>query len=284
MTMTHDMTLTAAPSPAALTLPLREAKPRAAGLTMVIDGGLPLAQFRDLIELGADYIDFVKFGWGTSVLTNCLAEKIAILAASDIGCYFGGTLFEKFILQGRFEDYRRFCEARGCQHVEVSNGTIDLSNTEKAGYIRKLAADFTVVSEVGFKDSGRSEQLPPSGWVAAIREDIDAGAALVTMEARESGKSGICRPDGELRYGLVEDVLASGIPAARLLWEAPNTALQAYLIKRLGPDVNLGNVPATGVIGLETLRLGLRADTLTALDFRGTGSCGTASRGMDEAR
>jgi phosphosulfolactate synthase len=251
-------------NPTALTLPIRATKPRGTGLTMVIDGGLPLAHFRDLVELGGEYIDFVKFGWGTSVLTNCLEAKIGVLKAHSIDCYFGGTLFEKFALQGRFEDYRRFCEEYGCRHVEVSNGTIDMSNTEKAGYISKLAGDFTVVSEVGFKDSGRSEQLPPSAWVDAIREDLDAGAELVTMEARESGKSGICRPDGELRYGLVEDVLSSGVPHDKLLWEAPNTALQAYLIKRLGPDVNLGNVPATGVIGLETLRLGLRADTLTA--------------------
>ena len=262
------MPLTCTYTTAGLTLPRRAAKPRTVGLTMVIDGGLPLAHFRDLIELGGEYVDFVKFGWGTSVLTNCLSAKIAVLTASQIGYYFGGTLFEKFTLQGRFEDYRRLCEEHGCRHVEVSNGTVDMSNTEKAGYIRKLAADFTVVSEVGFKDADRSQQLPPSAWVSCIREDLDAGAALVTMEARESGKSGICRPDGELRYGLVEDVLSSGVPADALLWEAPNTALQAFLIRRLGPDVNLGNVPAAGVIGLETLRLGLRSDTLTAFEQR----------------
>ena len=253
-------------NPTALTLPRRAVKPRVTGVTMVIDGGLPLAQFTDLIELGGEYIDFVKFGWGTSVLTNCLEGKIDVLKAHGIDCYFGGTLFEKFAIQGRFEDYRHYCERYGCRHVEVSNGTIDMSNTERAGYIRKLAGDFTVVSEVGFKDSDRSQQLPPSAWVDAIGEDLDAGAELVTMEARESGKSGICRPDGELRYGLVEDVLSSGVPNDRLLWEAPNTALQTYLITRIGPDVNLGNVPATGVIGLETLRLGLRSDTLTVFE------------------
>ncbi|MGH3167967.1 MAG: phosphosulfolactate synthase [Trebonia sp.] len=250
----------------ALTLPRRATKPRTTGLTMVIDGGLPLAQFRDLIELGGEYVDFVKFGWGTSVLTNCLEAKIGILKAHDIGFYFGGTLFEKFVFQGRLEDFRRFCHQYGCEHAEVSNGTVDMSNTEKATYVRKLALDFTVVSEVGFKDSGRSQQLPPSAWVEAIREDLDAGAQLVTMEARESGTSGICRPDGELRYGLVEDVLSSGVPGDKLLWEAPNTELQTYLIQRLGSDVNLGNVPAAGVIGLETLRLGLRSDTLTTFE------------------
>jgi phosphosulfolactate synthase len=249
-----------------LTLPPRAARPRKTGLTMVIDGGLPPRHFEDLVSLGAEYIDYVKFGWGTSVVTNCLRDKIRVLQSRGIGFYFGGTLFEKFVLQGRLDDYRRFCADHECRHVEVSNGTIDMTNTEKAGYIRKLAADFTVVSEVGFKDSGRSQQLPPSAWVECIGQDLDAGASLVTMEARESGKSGICRPDGELRYGLVEDVLSSGVPGEALLWEAPTTALQAYLITRLGPDVNLGNVPANGVIGLETLRLGLRSDTLTAFE------------------
>ena len=249
-----------------LSLPEHAAKPRTSGLTMVIDNGVPLGQFTDLIELGAEYIDYVKFGWGTSIVTNCLREKIAVLEANDIGFYFGGTLFEKFVLQGRFEDYRGFCEQHGARHVEVSNGTIDMSNAEKAGYVHKLAADFTVVSEVGFKDPGRSELLPPSEWIACISEDLDAGAALVTLEARESGKSGICRADGALRYGLVEDVLNAGIPERCLLFEAPTSALQTHLITRIGPDVNLGNVPAQGVIGTETLRLGLRADTLTVFE------------------
>ena len=249
-----------------LALPERPVKPRESGLTMVIDGGLPLALFSDLISLGAEYIDYVKFGWGTAVVTNCLDEKIGALAKHGIDFYFGGTLLEKFILQGRFDEFRRFCEVHSCRHVEVSNGTIELSNSEKCGYIRKLAPDFTIISEVGFKDPGRSEMLPPSEWVAAISEDLDAGAALVTLEARESGKSGICRPDGELRYGLVEDVLNAGIPDHHLLFEAPTGAIQTHLITRIGPNVNLGNIPAQGVIGTETLRLGLRADTLTVFE------------------
>jgi phosphosulfolactate synthase len=249
-----------------LTLPARAVKPRTTGLTMVIDGGVPLGLFGDLADLGAEYIDYVKFGWGTSVVTGCLREKIEVLRRHDIDFYFGGTLFEKFALQGRFDDYRRFLDEFGARHVEVSNGTIEMSNAEKAGYIRKLAPDYEVVSEVGFKDPGRSEMLPPSEWVASIKEDIDAGASIVTLEARESGSSGICRPDGELRYGLIEDVLSAGIGIDKLLFEAPTTALQKHMITRIGPDVNLGNVPAQGVIGLETLRLGLRADTLTTFE------------------
>ncbi len=251
-----------------LQLPPRATKPRRTGLTMLIDGGIPVWQFTDLISSGSEYIDFVKFGWGTAVVTSSssLHAKIELLRAHEIGHYFGGTLFEKFVLQGRFDDYRKFCLEHRCQHVEVSNGTISMSNSEKASYIRKLADDFTVVSEVGFKDPVRSEQLPPSMWVEYIAEDLEAGASLVTLEARESGKSGICRPDGALRFGLIEDVLASGISEQNLLFEAPTTALQAHFVTRIGPDVNLGNVPAQGVIGLETLRLGLRADTLTAFE------------------
>ena len=253
-------------NPTALQLPARAAKPRRTGLTMVIDGGIGVAHFADVVTSAAEYIDFVKFGWGTAVVTSRLQAKIDVLTANEIGFYFGGTLFEKYVLQGRFDDFRKFCDAWSSRHVEVSNGTIPLSNSEKASYIRKLAGDFTVVSEVGYKDPGRSEQLPPRIWAEYIAEDLAAGASLVTLEARESGRSGICRPDGALRFGLVEDVLASGVGQDRLLFEAPSTSLQAYFVTRLGPDVNLGNVPASGVIGLETLRLGLRADTLAAFE------------------
>jgi phosphosulfolactate synthase len=253
-------------NPTALRLPARTEKPRRAGLTMVIDGGIPVSLFADLVSSAADYIDLVKFGWGTAVVTGKLDAKVDVLNAHQIGFYFGGTLFEKYLLQGRFEDFLKFCRSWSCRHVEVSNGTISLSNSEKASYVRKLSDEFTVVSEVGFKDPARSEQLPPSKWIEYIKEDLEAGASMVTLEARESGKSGICRPDGALRFGLIEDVLASDVSQESLLFEAPTTALQAHFVTRIGPNVNLGNVPAAGVIGLETLRLGLRADTLDAFE------------------
>jgi phosphosulfolactate synthase len=249
-----------------LRLPSRASKPRATGLTMVIDGGISLWHFTDIISSAAEYIDFVKFGWGTAVVTADLRAKISVLRAHEVGFYFGGTLFEKYLLQDRFDDFRKFCLDHGCRHVEVSNGTIGISNSEKASYIRKLADDFTVVSEVGFKDPLRSDELPPGLWAEYIHEDLEAGSSLVTLEARESGRSGICRPDGQLKSGLIEDVLASGLSQESLLFEAPTTALQAFFVTRLGSDVNLGNIPAQGVIALETLRLGLRADTLTAFE------------------
>lgn len=250
----------------ALVLPRRAAKPRATGVTMVVDGGLPLGTLRDLVASAGEYIDFVKFGWGTAVVSGQIEAKAALLREAGIDYYLGGTLFEKHVLQGRFDEYRDLCRRLACRHVEVSNGTIDLSNGEKAGYVRKLAGELTVISEVGFKDATRSERLMPRRWIEYVNEDIDAGAALVTLESRESGRSGICRPDGRLRVGLIEELLSGGVAVDRLMFEAPTVELQTYFVKRVGHDVNLGNVPPAGVIGLETLRLGLRADTLTEFE------------------
>ena len=235
---------------------------------MMVDGGLPTRSFQDIVESGGEYLDFVKFGWGTAIVTNDLRRKIDILDDAGVDYYFGGTLFEKFVLQDRFDDYREFCQSYACRYVEVSNGTISLSGIEKAGYVTKLADDFHVISEVGYKDSERSERLAPNRWIEDIHGDIDAGACLVTLEARESGKSGICRPNGELRFGLIEEILVSEVPVERLLFEAPSTELQCYFVRRVGTDVNLGNIPSTAVIGLETIRLGLRSDTLESFEAR----------------
>lgn len=246
-----------------LDLPDRSTKPRTVGLTMVIDSGLPAGLFEDAVVTAAEWIDVIKFGWGTALVTSDLDRKLAVLRDVGIDFYLGGTLFEKFVVQDRFDSFLRLCERLGTNTVEISNGTIDLSNAAKCAYIRKCATDFKVISEVGFKDAGRSLRLSPSRWVDFIHEDIDAGASLVITEARESGKSGICRADGELRYGLIEDILTSGIPPQRLIFEAPNKELQTYFIQRVGANVNLGNICPTDMIGIETLRMGLRADTLS---------------------
>ncbi len=253
-------------NPTTLTLPDRATKPRRSGMTMVVDGGLPLGALRDIVASAGEYLDFVKFGWGTALVSRELGAKIELLRASDIGFYFGGTLFEKHVLQGRFDDYRALCHEWSCRFVEVSNGTIELSNLEKTGYVRKLTEEFTVISEVGFKDADRSDRLMPRRWIEYVEDDLDAGALLVTLEAREGGTSGICHADGQLRVGLVEEIV-SELSVDHLMFEAPTTELQAHMVRRVGPDVNLGNVPPGGVLALETLRLGLRADTLT--DFEG---------------
>lgn len=267
------------PSTSGLELPPRPPRPRTTGLTMVIDGGLPTGYFCDAVRSAAEHIDLVKLGWGTALVTRDLDAKLACLRELGIPHYFGGTLFEKYVAQDHFDAFLHLLRSTGTTVVEVSNGTIPLSNTAKAAYVRKCADEFTVLSEVGFKDPGRSGRLSPSQWVDAIGEDLEAGARLVITEARESGSSGICRADGELRVGLVEDILRSGIDRDRLLWEAPTKALQAHFITRIGPDVNLGNIPVDGVIGVETLRLGLRADTLLEVEAARVGDLGGGAPG-----
>jgi phosphosulfolactate synthase len=252
--------------PTALELPPRASKPRTKGHTMMVDGGLPTSYFEDIVQSGAEFLDFVKFGWGTALVTKDLQRKIDVLDEAGVDYYFGGTLFEKFVVQDRFDDFPDLCQNYALRFVEVSNGTISLSGMEKVGYIRKLADDFQVISEVGFKDAERSERLAPGRWIESVHDDLDAGAFLVTLEARESGRSGICRPNGELRFGLIEEILASDVPVDRLLFEAPSTELQCYFVKRVGSDVNLGNIPATAILGLETIRLGLRSDTLECFE------------------
>ncbi len=249
-------------NPTSLDLPDRSAKPRRSGLTMVIDNGIPLRALRDHLESAADLIDFVKLGWGTPLVTRQLPDKLATLEEFGIPFFFGGTLFEKFLSRSAFDDYRAYCHAQGCRYVEVSNGTVDLPNDEKARYVEKLADDFTVLSEVGLKDSARSAEMHAGDWVRCIRQDLEAGAALVVAEARESGRSGICRPDGGLRHELIEGILDAGIDPQRLLFEAPTKDLQTWFVRRLGANVNLGNIAPGDLLALETLRLGLRSDTL----------------------
>lgn len=244
-------------------LPTRTARPRETGLTSLIDPGLPTRYFQDVVESHGPLIDCVKFGWGTALVTKDLREKIAVLKAHGVAFYFGGSLFEKALQKGQVEAYRSWCSAMGCEVVEISNGTLDISQADKARHIAEFARDFIVYSEVGYKDSERSINLPPSKWVEFIQGDLAAGARYAITEARESGTSGICRSNGELRFGLIEDVLAAPIDHSKLIFEAPNKTLQVFFIKKLGSNVNLGNIAFADIIGLETLRLGLRSDTLS---------------------
>jgi phosphosulfolactate synthase len=246
----------------ALVFPDRATKPRARGLTVVIDNGIPLSHFQDVVESMGSLIDLIKFGWGTSIISEMLEQKIACLCEHQIGYFFGGTLFEKFLIQRLLDEYVAYCQHYGCRYVEISNGTIDLSNAEKARLIADFAHDFRVLSEVGYKDSDRSLHLHPAQWIEHIQQDLASGAEQVITEARESGTSGICRSNGEVRFGLIEEILASGINSDKIIFEAPNKEIQTYFIRRLGTNVNLGNIQMQDIIPLETLRLGLRSDTL----------------------
>lgn len=249
-----------------LLLPARSVKPRTRGLTVLLDPGVSTRHFVDVVESAAGLIDFVKFGWGTSVVTDHLEAKIACLQRLGVDYFFGGTLFEKFYQQHKIQAFYDFCAHFSCRYLEISNGTIELSNAEKAHVIADFAGEFHVLSEVGFKDSDQSQMLSPARWITYIRQDLAAGADKVLLEARESGTSGICQPDGALRYGLIEEIVESGIDPDRLIFEAPNKTLQTTFIRRLGPEVNLANIPFADAIALETPRLGLRSDTLLAFD------------------
>jgi phosphosulfolactate synthase len=246
----------------ALTLPDRAAKPRRAGLTMVIDNGLPLHLFADLMASNAPYIDLVKLGWGTAVVTPRLDAKLDCLRAAGIGFFFGGTLFEKHVLQGAFDAYRWLLREHGCRYVEVSNGTWPLPEAQKARYVAELAAEFTVLSEVGSKTADGDQRLRPRDWARQVRTDLAHGASLVITEARESGTTGIAGADGQARDEILDAILAAGVDPDLLLFEAPTKGLQTHLVRRFGPDVNLGNIAPADVLALETLRLGLRSETL----------------------
>jgi phosphosulfolactate synthase len=252
-------------NPNSLELPERQAKPRSAGVTMIMDGGLPTSYFVDVVESFGDMIDVMKLGWGTSLVTKDLRYKVDALDAAGVDFYLGGTLFEKFLWQNRFDDWRRLLDSLGCRFVEVSNGSIPLSNEVKCEYVSALRDDFTVFSEVGYKDQAKSESMTTDHWLDYIRADLDAGAHMVITESRESGKSGICRANGELRSDLIDEITRSGIDLARVLFEAPTKDLQVQMIRQVGPQVNLGNISTSDIVALETLRLGLRGDTL--LDF-----------------
>lgn len=237
---------------------------------MVIDKGLPHRYFADLVQSASDYVDFIKFGWGTSVVALDMDKKIKVLRDENVNFYLGGTLFEKYIVQNRFEQFRELCQNYGCEYVEVSNGTIDLSDAKKSEYVAELSKDFKVISEVGSKDRVHSENMAPNKWIDYIKDDVEAGAVLVTLETRESGHGGICRADGELRYGLIEEILTCGIDSNALLFEAPSMELQSYFVRRVGTDVNLGNIAPSDIVALETIRLGLRSETL--MDFEPEGA------------
>jgi phosphosulfolactate synthase len=248
--------------PTPLSLPPRSTKPRRQGLTVVIDNGMPVAAFEDAIASAAYAIDLVKFGWGSALTTPCLDEKTDCLNRHGIGYMFGGTLLEKFAVQDLAEDYFALCHRHGCRYVEVSDGTVQLSAAAKARLIHRAATEFTVLSEVGYKDPERSAALTGEQWVSFIQADLAAGASFVVTEARESGRSGICDASGVPRFDVVEDVIASVPDCQRLIFEAPTKELQTFFITRVGSDVNLANIAPTDVIAVETLRLGLRSDTL----------------------
>jgi phosphosulfolactate synthase len=242
-----------------LGVPARPGKPRETGLTHVMDKGLSLVDIEGLFDTAGAFVDIVKFGWGTSYVTNNLEKKIALYRSFETPVVCGGTLFEAVYGRDRIDEFKAWLQENRFSHVEISDGTLEIPRERKLELIADFARDFVVLSEVGSKDS--DVVYAPYQWVAWIKEERDAGAWKVITEAREGGTAGIFRKDGDMRTGLIDEI-AHEIAVEDLIFEAPTKASQAWFVQHFGPNVNLGNIPPDEVIPLETLRLGLRGDTL----------------------
>ena len=239
-------------------IPNRDTAPRESGLTMMMDKGLSWREAENFVDASAHLTDLVKFGFGTSYVTNDLQKKLDLYKAAGIKTYFGGTLFEAFIARGMFDDYRRLLDKYGMETCEVSDGSIELPQEQKCEYITTLAKDYRVLSEVGSKEEGIF--ISPNKWISMMETELAAGSWKVIAEARESGNVGIYRPNGTAHVSLVNRIIAK-IKPEDILWEAPKKAQQVWFIKQFGANVNLGNISFNEVIPLECLRLGLRGDT-----------------------
>ena len=239
-------------------IPERTKKPRQFGYTMIMDKGLSLREIDDFLELCTEHVDIVKLGWGTSYVTPNLKEKLKKYQEHNIPTYFGGTLFEAFVVRNQFDDYCKILDKYEMTFAEVSDGSIELEHQMKCDYIHQLSSRVTVLSEVGSKDVEKI--IPPYKWIKLMQEELDAGAWKVIGEAREAGNVGLFRSSGEVRSGLVQEILTK-IPFEKIIWEAPQKSQQVWFIKLLGANVNLGNIAPKEVIPLETIRIGLRGDT-----------------------
>ena len=239
-------------------IPDRGIKPRQQGITMVMDKGLSVQEAKNFMSVAHPHVDIVKLGFGTSYVTTTLKEKLEVYRSFDIPVYFGGTLFEAFLVRNQFNDFVDACNEYGIKYIEVSDGSVNIPHTEKCGYIEKLAKNFIVLSEVGSKDAAHI--IPPYKWIELMRAELEAGSTYVIAEARESGNVGIYRGSGEVREGLVQEILTQ-IPAEKIIWEAPQKDQQLYFLELIGCNVNLGNIAPNEVIPLEAMRIGLRGDT-----------------------
>lgn len=239
-------------------IPERTERPRQSGLTMVMDKGVTLRSAQDFVESYADYVDFVKLGFGTSVVSKHVKEKIKLYQDAGIKTYVGGTLFEAFVARGQFDEYRKYIDSLGLDTAEVSDGSITMDHDSKCSYINKLSKDFTVLSEVGSKEEGII--IHPAKWTSMMKAELEAGSFKVIAEARESGTVGIFHKNGSAHSMLITRI-TNKINVTDIIWETPQKSQQVYFINLFGANVNVGNIGFDDVIPLETLRLGLRGDT-----------------------
>ncbi len=239
-------------------IPGRNEKPRTEGITMVMDKGLSVEEARHFMNIGHQYVDLVKLGFGTAYVTPNLVEKLEVYRSYNIPVYLGGTLFEAFLVRNQLDDYIKVCEKFGITYIEVSDGSISIPHKDKCNYIRRLTKHATILSEVGSKDANNI--MPPYKWIELMLAELDAGSTYLIAEAREAGNVGIYRGSGEVREGLVQEILTQ-IPGEKIIWEAPQKDQQLYFLELLGCNANLGNIGPNEIIALEAMRLGLRGDS-----------------------
>lgn len=239
-------------------IPERTEKPRTTGLTMVMDKGLSVREAENLVDSSADYIDFLKLGFGTALVSKKLQEKIKVYQSAGVKVYFGGTMFELFIVRGLFDEFRKLVDKYGVDLVEVSDGSMEMNHDEKCEYIRTLAQDRMVISEVGSKQAG--VVIPDDQWVSMMNTELQAGSFKVIAEAREAGNVGIYKSDGSLEKHLIDSIIHN-VPIDDVIWETPAKSQQVAFVKMFGANVSLGNIAPAEVISLETIRRGLRGDT-----------------------
>ncbi|MVT09022.1 phosphosulfolactate synthase [Chitinophaga tropicalis] len=241
-------------------IPARTQQPRTNGITMVTDKGLSLQDAKDFLSVAAPHVDMVKLAFGTAYVTPNLDEKIKVYQSYNIPVYFGGLLFEAFVIRNQFDDYLDILKKYNVNYVEVSDGSLSIPHAEKCGYIEKLAKLGTVLSEVGSKDKDREHITPPYRWIELMNAELSAGAQYIIAEARENGTVGLYRDSGEVREGLVQEILTK-IPGEKIIWEAPRKDQQLYFLDLIGCNANLGNIASNEVISLEAMRVGLRGDS-----------------------
>jgi phosphosulfolactate synthase len=241
-------------------IPERTVMPRTHGLTMITDKGMSLTETEDLLSVAAPYIDIAKLAFGTALVTPTLKDKVRIYQEQNIQVYLGGLLFEAYVVRNQYKDFLKLVENLNISTIEISDGSIQISHEEKCQFIRELSGSFQVFSEIGSKDKDKVQVTPPYKWIELMKTELEAGAQYVIAEARETGTVGLYRDSGEVREGLVYEILTK-IPPEKILWETPLKDQQLFFLKVLGCNANLGNIAPHEVIALEAMRIGLRSDS-----------------------
>jgi phosphosulfolactate synthase len=243
-------------------IPARTVQPRKHGLTVVSDKGLSLMEAKNLMSGAAPYVDLIKLAFGTALVTPMLKEKIQLYHSYNVPVFFGGLLFEAFVVRSELAAFERLLDEHNIPCIEISDGAIDISHEQKCAYIRRFSQERIVLSEIGSKDKDKVQVTPPYKWIQLMQAELEAGSSYLVAEAKEFGNVGLYRDSGEVREGLVQEILTK-IPAEQIIWEAPAKDQQLHFIDLLGCNANLGNINPSEIISLEAMRVGLRSDSFS---------------------